>query len=126
MEALLSSWEALAAWQALASWEALTGWVALVGWEALAGWETWLDGSRAWLALRGMDRQTYRRMDEWKISPIYRTLSLLELLPKKSIWGLEDLSASQPGLPFSQPGLLTLSPIRVAAPLQFKYKQKIV
>ena len=60
MEALLSSWEALAAWQALASWEALTGWVALVGWEALAGWETRLDGSRAWLALRGMDGQTYR------------------------------------------------------------------
>ena len=103
LEALLSSWEALAAWQALASWEALTGWVALVGWEALAGWETWLadlkawlDGPRAWLALRGMDGRTYCQMDEWKISPFYRTLSPIAALTSKPMLlgpGLWDLAS---------------------------------
>ena len=96
----------------------------------MAGFEGCLAGSEAaWLALKPSWLALELPggwMNGWKISPFYRTLSLLELLPKKSIWGLEDLSASQPGLPFSQPGLLTLSPIRVAAPLQFKYKQKIV
>ena len=83
----------------------------------LAGWILGLAGSQG-------NGWTNIPLDEWMENlPILQDFVPIGATAQKEYL---DLSASQPGLPFSQPGLLTLSPIRVAAPLQFKYKQKIV